>query len=154
MSTRSPLAVLIAIVACGPKAATPEATAAPAEPEAPSVTARMPDTEAARAYAQRLLKTRIEGFEPTGDEGLTFVWDTWTFAPDGTFNAAAHLASEEEKIPCKESGTWAIDTMPSADAADIDLVVTDTSCPARDAGTKKRVQISLLPGGDVRVGHR
>ncbi len=140
------LLVPLLLLGCGKKSTSPASAADGGS--SPTFTAEMPDTEAARAYAAALVETAVTDFQPTGGGGgVTFEWDRLTFAPDGTWAADAHVEASFEEMPCRETGTWRMDSAASATVATLVWTVSETSCAAREAGEELRVQMEL--GGDA-----
>ena len=144
---RNPIALLIVATlttACGEKKA-PEPAAASAD----SITNADVPPEA-KAFANRLLKTTISSFNPTG--ATEFTYTAMTFNSDGTWVTKATLRLGGESVDCEETGSWLIDSM-NGDSALMEWKVTQTNCPARASGTEQRVSV-LLDGDDVKISYR
>lgn len=135
--------------ACGKKAATPEAAAAPKEA---ALTAEMPDSAEAKAFAKRLVKAEIVGYSPTGNS--QFQHNTLDFRGDGTWVADAILEAGGEEVPCAENGTWRIDAADSTDTATLELAIDKTSCPTRSDGTSWRINVTVDNSGSTQIRSR
>jgi hypothetical protein len=104
----------------------------------------------AKAFANKLLKTTVDRFNPTGSSEFTYT--EMTFAGDGTWTAKGNLRLGGETIDCVEDGTWRIDSMNGDDAV-MDWTLTKTNCPSRDSGTEQRVSMSI-DGDNVKISFR
>ena len=138
---------LTALMAC-PKPSAPEA--APMD-KGPEITVAMPDSDAARAFARKMLKADIQNWSPTDDRA--FQWESVTFKPDGTFVAKAAIRAGGESVPCDEIGTWSVDKAVDKTHATMDWTVTKTDCATRSSGDKLRVAVRF-EGDDVNIAYR
>ena len=139
---------LVSLMAC-PKTTTPE----PAKPadKGPEITVAMPDSDAARAFARKMVKTTISDWSPTDDRA--FQWESATFEPDGTFVAKAAIRAGGESVPCDEIGTWSIDKAVDKTHATLDWTVTKTDCATRSSGDKLRVAVRF-EGDEISIAYR
>lgn len=144
------LAALLA--GCGGKKA-PEPAADGGSAEA-AVTAEMPDTAEAKAFAKSLVKTEVKGLGVVSSGGGRLDYNTLTFAPDGRWNATGVVKASDEQFECKETGTWSIEGAETAESATMEWTVEKTTCATREAGTKQRVQMTILKGGEYKIAFR
>ncbi|MFT5457706.1 MAG: hypothetical protein ACI9K2_004204 [Myxococcota bacterium] len=113
----------------------------PATPSPASVLqVQLPAEAGAPDFARTLIGHPVTDWSPTGDR--SFLYDTLTMAPDGSFSAAAHLAAGGETVPCTEAGTWSVEAVESETAGTIGLALAQTDCATRSAGTELRLRIS------------
>jgi hypothetical protein len=138
-------------LSCAKKEA-PQAAAAEGKSEEAAITAEIPATAEARSFAKTLIGTQVSNWHPTG--GSAFAYETLTFKPDGTWSAAASVSAGGEDIDCQESGTWKISEATSTDTATMEWGVVKTTCVSRDAGTSQRVVMTILEGGEYKIGFR
>lgn len=135
---------------CGDKKPV-ESTAAPA---AAKITAEMPDTAYAKAFAKRLVALSIEDWKPIdASSGADLNYKTLAFSPDGTWNAEALLTASYEEFDCKEHGTWRIDNTDSSETATMDWELVKTTCPMREPGVQ-RVKMTIEKGGGYKIMFR
>ncbi len=138
--------LLTLLVACGgkkePVAAAAATEAAPVES---AITAQMPDSADAKAFAKALVKTGIRDLS-VSTNGARFVYQTMTFGSDGRWTAKGAVTAGDETMDCTESGGWTIEDATSATVATMVWALDKTNCAARDAGTTQRVQVTLADG--------
>jgi len=149
-------ALALAVTGCGKKKS-PEAAGgeAAASSGGGAVTAQMPDTKEARTFADKLVATTVESWEPVSGGGdVNFTYNTMTFSPDGSWKAKATLEASFEKIPCVESGTWTIESADTTNAATMLWTIDSTSCPTRESGAEQRVEMELPKPGSYKINFR
>lgn len=143
------------LVACGKKQAPEPAGDQPAAAPAGELTAEMPDTPEAKAFAKRLVETTVTDWDPLGGaSGVELRYKTLTFQPDGSWTAEAALTADFESFECKEVGTWSIDEAESDSAATMNWEVRKTTCPTREAGDALRVKMGIQKGGEYKIAFR
>lgn len=151
------LALLTLAAGCGKKAAEPEAAAeAPAEEAAPApaaMSAQMPDTKEAKAFAKTLVGTTVSNWSPLDGSGGggELEYKEMTFDPSGSWAANAVLELGMDTVDCKESGTWAIDEAESKETATMSWKLDKTDCPSRETGVDLRVKMSITGGGQTKI---
>jgi|GEM_PF-934579 len=133
------------------KKAQEEPVAAPAPKK---VKTNLPGDATSKSFGQALMSSTIVEFEPPGDGGLTFMYESFTFKEGNVWQAAAYLDAGDEVMRCAESGTWTIDAAESASTAPVNWTVTKTDCPMREAGKKGRALMTIQDDGDVSVEYR
>ena len=154
MRTVLALSTLVLVTACGKKAA-PEPAAAAEAPAAPALTVAMPDDPKAKAFAERRTTTPIADWKPLGaGAAAEFVYNQLTFAPDGTWRADATVTASFETFPCKEQGTWSLESAESAETGTIATELTKTSCATREAGAQQRYEMTIGKGGEFTAALR
>jgi hypothetical protein len=137
---------LIGLVAAGTAEAGKKKEAAPAPaPSGPTVNA--PADDASQKFVAKLLATQIKGFRPGDAGGAEFRYDTLTFAPDNTFQAAAFVEMDGERMDCTESGTWKMDPAESEKAAVVEWTIAKTNCAGRESGGGLRVRFTIDKDG-------
>jgi hypothetical protein len=135
-------------MAC-PKPSTPE-VATPTD-KGPELTVAMPDSDAARAFARKMLKANISDWSPTDDRA--FQWESVVFKADGTFVAKAAIRAAGESVPCDEIGTWSVDKAVDKTHATMDWTVSKTDCATRSSGDKLRVSVKF-EGDEINIAYR
>ena len=140
--------LLAALIAC-PKSAPPE-EAKPAD-KGPELTVAMPDSDAARGFARKMVKAELSKWSPTDDRA--FVWESADFKADGTFVAKAAIRAGGESVPCDEIGTWSIDKAVDKTHATMDWTVTKTDCATRSSGDSLRVAVRFENAG-ISISYR
>lgn len=152
------LSALLCASACGKKNTATEATAAPSSstpaPSETALTAEMPDTPEARAFAKLLIKTEVTGLEPTGGDDVVFEYTSLTFSADGRWKAEGYVEASFEKMECMEVGTWTIDEATRNDTATMNWTVSKTNCAMRENGTTQRVQMTIPKSGPPKIMFR
>lgn len=150
-----PLAILFAsvLLACGGKKAAPAAPAeaAPASKKGP--TGDYPSDAASQAFVETLIATPIHDFAAVDNVGAQLILSTLQFSGDNTWSAVGYVDAFEERMECRESGTWTMDPAESATVATITWVIDQTDCISREAGTRERAQLTI-EGDDVRIALR
>lgn len=139
--------LIVALAVAGCQKTPPEA----APSKGVEITAEMPDTPEARAFAARLIETELTGLNPTG--ASEFQFEKMTFSPEGTYEADARLEVGGEAADCEEVGTWRIDEMADAGAI-MEWTVTKTTCANRSAGEQTRVELALMEDGRYKAAFR
>ncbi|TNE88605.1 MAG: hypothetical protein EP330_14640 [Deltaproteobacteria bacterium] len=154
------ISLALTLAACGKKT-TPEPAAAAAETSEPApavaeaMTVAMPAGADAKKFTQNLVDANIRDFKPTGTGGsVQFVYKTLDFAGNGTWSADASVEANFEEIPCKESGTWTVEAVDSAQVGTITWTVDKTSCAMREGGESTRGQVTLGKGDEFTVAFR
>ena len=115
---------------------------------------KLPGDATSKSFGEKLLAAKIVDFEPPGDGGLPFIYETLVFKADNTWEAEAYLDAGDERMDCTESGTWTMDKAESDTVAPVNWVVEKTDCPAREKGKKARAQLSIQSDGDVTAEFR
>lgn len=151
MRALATLALVGLAAGCGPK--TPTESAGSTDTSAP-ITAQMPDTSNARAFASRLVQTTISNWSPISGGDVELDYNSMTFAPDGSWTATATMEAAFEEFDCQETGTWIIDTATADDTATMDWEIGRTTCPMREAGSSLRVQMTIERKGEYQISFR
>jgi hypothetical protein len=137
---------LISLVSAGPADAGKKKEAAPAPaPSGPKVDA--PADDASQKFVAKLLATPIKGFRPGDAGGAEFRYDSLTFAADNTFQAAAFVEMDGERMDCTESGSWKMDPAESEKAAVVEWTIVKTNCAGRESGGGLRVRFTIDKDG-------
>lgn len=127
----------------------------PEGPTGATITASMPDTPEARAFAERLVAAPIEGRRIVARSGGAAVaYHQIHLDPDGRWRAEATLDARGDEIPCKESGQWRIARASSAEQGTVEWTRLKTNCPGRAADETQRLQLAYAPDGEVTLSFR
>ncbi len=143
-----PLSLLLA-VACGDKQAPVEAAAEPAA-SGPEI----PGDANSKKFADKLLSLTITNWSPEDSGDVEFKYSSLQFNASNGWNAAAYVAIMDERVDCKELGSWSMDPAESATTANMTWTIEKTTCPGRDAGRELRLQMSILNDGSFKVKMR
>ena len=144
-----PTLALALLIGCGEKNAPVESAAAPAAsgPEIPA------DANS-KKFADKLMGLTISNWAPDDSGDVEFKYTNLTFAADNTWKAVAYVAIQDERVDCKELGTWTMDPADSATTANMTWHLEKTTCPGREAGRDLRLQMSILADGAFKVKMR
>ncbi len=141
--------ILIAVlIGCGDKNAPVEA--APAGPSGPEI----PGDANSKKFAEKLMNLTISNWAPEDSGEAKFEYTSLTFAADNSWQAVAYVEIMDERIDCKEMGTWSMDTAENANTAPMTWHIAKTTCPGREAGRDLRMQMSILNDGSFKVKMR
>jgi hypothetical protein len=140
---------LTLVVGCGDKNAPVESAAAPVA-SGPEI----PGDANSKKFAEKLLALTISNWAPEDSGEVDFEYTTLTFAADNTWQAAAFVAIQDERVDCKELGTWSMDPAESATTADMTWHIKKTTCPGREADRDLRLQLSILNDGAFKTKMR
>jgi predicted small lipoprotein YifL len=135
-------------IGCGKKA--------PLEPAAEPVASgpEIPGDAASKKFAEKLMNLEISGWAPEDSGEVEFEYTKLTFAPDNSWQAVAYVAIMDERVDCKELGTWTMDPAESATTAGMTWNIEKTTCPGREAGRELRLQMTILGDGSFKVKMR
>ncbi len=147
--TLLPSLALTLLIGCGDKNAPVEAAAAPAA-SGPQI----PADAASKKFAEKLLNLTITNWAPEDSGDVEFEYTSLTFAANNTWQAAAYVAIQDERVDCKELGTWTMDAADSATTANMTWNLEKTTCPGREAGRELRLQLSILADGAFKTKMR
>ncbi|MBN1336323.1 MAG: hypothetical protein JXB39_10215 [Deltaproteobacteria bacterium] len=140
--SRMVLPLVLVLAACGPK----EAPVQPVVEAGPQV----PDDASSRRFGEKLVALEVINWSPTDGGAVQFVYNTLSFLRDNTWRADANVSILDEEVACMETGTWAMDPAQSDNTAAVDMTVDKTSCPGREAGTRLRIEATILPDGSYK----
>jgi hypothetical protein len=143
-----PMLALVFAFGCGDKQAPVEA--APAQAAGPDI----PGDAASKKFADKLMGLTISNWSPDDSGDVKFEYTNMTFAPDNTWKAVAYVAIMEERVDCKEMGSWSMDPAESATTAGMTWSIDKTTCPGREAGRELRMSLSILGDGSFKVKMR
>lgn len=143
------LLALATVVACGGKEKKPET--APAGEAALEMPKDVPDDDASKAFARKLMKHKARDFRPTEASGAQLVYKTMTFNPDHTWVATALMTADGETFDCNERGTWKMDAADDRDTAHMDWKLEKSTCAGRPQEGNMRVHVRISDEGDYKV---
>lgn len=140
---------VLLLVGCGDKSAPVEAApeAGPAGPE-------IPGDSLSHRFADRLLALQITNWSPDDSGDVEFKYNRLTFNPDNTWVATGYVAVIDERVDCKEVGTWSMDPAESETTAAMTWTIEKTTCPGREAGRELRLSMSILDNSQFKVKMR
>ena len=141
--------VLTLLVGCGDKNAPVESAAEPAA-SGPEI----PGDANSKKFADKLMGLTIANWAPEDSGDVKFEYTSLTFAADNTWHAAAYVAIQDERVDCKEQGTWSMDPAESPTTAGMTWSILKTNCPGREGGRDLRLQMSILNDGSFKVKMR
>ena len=136
-------------IGCGDKADT--ATAAP--DAAPAKSEFIPDDKLSQQFGERLMEANLVNFKAVEGSDAELVYTSFTFAPDGRWQAQGAVEIADETMECTEAGTWTMDPAESETTASMTWVLAKTNCAGRSPG-EQRVRLSLLKDGSYKVDFR
>lgn len=139
---------LATLVACGGKKKEPETSGEVAAVELPS---DIPDDDASKAFARKLMKHKARDFRPTEASGAQLVYKTMTFNPDHTWVATALMTAQDETFDCTERGTWKMDKADDRDTAHMNWKLEKSTCAGRPQEGDMRVHVRITDEGDYHV---
>jgi predicted small lipoprotein YifL len=145
MMRSTALLALLTLMACGKKAPTEPAAAAPE----PAMNVEMPSSADAKNFAKQFTAEAISHLNPTGSSDLAM---EISFAGDGTWTSTGLAKLGPETLDCDENGTWKIEEMDGA-AAIMEWAIIKTDCPNRENGQTQRVQFEFS-GATYKVSFR
>ncbi len=137
------------LIGCGEKQAPVEAAAEPVA-SGPDI----PGDANSKKFADKLLGLTISNWSPDDSGEVKFSYSNLTFSADNTWKAAAYVAIMDERVDCKETGTWSMDAAESANTASMTWSIDKTTCPGREAGRELRLEMSILNDGSFKVKMR
>ena len=141
-------ALLLSLAACGKKEAPASAGDAVAD-AAPAQQADVPDDAKSRAFSERLLKLNVKEFAPSDGGGAKFMYDSLSFKPDNTWHAEGYVEADDERMDCKEDGTWTMEPAETETTAVVVWVVKKTTCISRETGDQTRALLTLSSTGEI-----
>jgi hypothetical protein len=141
--------LFLLLVACGDKAAPVEAA-----PEAAPVGPKIPDDAQSHRFAEKLMALQISDWAPDDSGDVEFKYTRLTFNPDNTWVATGYVAVIDERVDCKEVGSWQMDPAESETTANMTWTIEKTTCPGREAGRELRLSMSILANGQFKVKMR
>jgi hypothetical protein len=118
------------------------------------MTASVPDTTEARAFAEALVETEVREFAPISGGGASFVYHSLSFVADGSWSATATVTAGDEGMDCQESGRWTLEQATAAETAILVWTVGKTTCASREVGAAQRVQMTILESGEYKIAFR
>lgn len=147
------LLMALVLTGCGDKK--PAASNGSAgETSAVTENTKVPDDDASRAFANKLLTNDVIDFKPTDNNSdAAFIYKTVHFKANNTWDAVAKMYAQGEEIDCAERGTWEMDKADSNTEASMTLTVNYTNCPGRPDTNIMRLKFTFDNGG-WRIGFR
>ena len=144
-------AVCASLLACGPK----EATSTAASAQAQAMHDGVPADGTSQNFAKKLTGLEISNFKPEDTGSLKLTYVSMNFKTDGSWSAEASMIDPfDETTPCKEGGTWAMDTAETATEATVTWQVLETNCIARSKGGEIRAKLVIGKGGSIEAFNR
>jgi hypothetical protein len=147
------LLMALVLTGCGPKKpAANNGTAG--DGSALTEATKVPNDDASRAFAQKLLTHDIIDFQPADNNtDAKFIYKTVHFKADNSWNAVAKMYAQGEEVDCAERGTWEMDPADNATTAAVNLSVNYTNCPGRPQENILRLKMSY-DGGSWKISFR
>ena len=143
-----PALLLVSITACGKKDAPASAGDAVAD-AAPAQKADVPDDSKSQAFSERLLKLNVNEFAPSDGGGAKFLYTSLSFKADNTWHAEGYVEADDERMDCKEDGTWTMEPAETETTAVVVWVVKKTTCISRETGDQTRALLTLSTTGEI-----
>ncbi len=148
MKRTLPILALLLAAACGGKDAPIEAAAdTPSGPE-------IPDDATSSRFASRLMGLTISNWAPDDSGDVEFRYTDLQFRADNSWHAQGYVAVLDERVDCKELGTWSMDPAESESTAAMTWTLDKTTCPGREAGRELRLEMTILKDGSFKVRMR
>ena len=146
MKTRN-LIILALAVGCGDKS---DSSTGAAEETTKTNSEFVPDDKASQEFGKRLMKADLASFKPVEGDDVKLVYSSFTFDPDGSWQANGAVEIMDETMECLEAGTWTMDAADSESTASMTWNRVKTNCAGRDPG-EQRVKLTLKKDGSYEV---
>lgn len=149
MKTRS-LVVLALAIGCGDKA---ETNTGAAEETTKATSEFVPGDKASQEFGKRLFKADLANFRAVEGDDVKLTYTSFTFDPDGSWQARGAVEIADEKMECQEAGSWTMDAADDDSTASMTWNRVKTNCAGREAG-EQRVKLTLKKDGSYNVDFR
>jgi len=103
---------------------------------------QVPDTEASKVFAEKLVMAEIKNLRVT-DDGAVLTYRNMKFDANGSWLANGDVKIDDEKMECTESGTWTMEEAESPTTSRLDYTIDKTNCAGRTAGDTQRASMDL-----------
>lgn len=139
--------LLLALVAA-PGCKKKETTTAPAANAAADALGNVdiPKDATSKTFAGKILTHDVTNFAPTDSYAAKLVYKTLHFKNNNSWGADAVLGVGEDSVGCHESGTWTMEPASDDHTADVNVKITDTTCPGRQQQNMMRLHVHIEKG--------
>ena len=106
----------------------------------------IPKDDNSKAFAGKILTHDITNFTPADGYGMKFMYKNLHFKNNNSWGADAVLGSGDESVDCHEAGTWTMEPATDEHTADVNVVLSDTTCPGRQSKNIMRLNVNIAKG--------